>query len=244
MYVDGIGDLVEALRRFDVAGFDRKLLQRINRNQTLADRMFAASQVDPAEFRFPDWWEGYEAQMEEARQRYPGVEIPEPPQIFVPWTMTEIPLLHVQCSFEEMLAAVPVPDDWAPSAIAAEVVIGNMRGLASGMGYSKKRAVWLGFDYASYPGVAPQAIPLRPRKLAGREIFSALTQFPGWLPTWQKTNPSSDFLLSGWRYRDKFGESMVPALSVISNHLRLVGREDNRHYHWQFSPTVRLLQAA
>ena len=50
----------------------------------------------------PSWWRTPDQQLEQARQLWPGRELPEPPKEFTPRTKSEVLLLHVPDTFDSL----------------------------------------------------------------------------------------------------------------------------------------------
>lgn len=146
----------------------------------------------------PDWWRTYKLQIQRASLVWPNRNIPDPPELFVGRTSTEVPVLHV-------------PDD--PSFIWSQI---ETRGFDKrcGIDFGKliinpykqvfDKPVWLAIDVEHGRGKSVGKYRGR-SDLAGIEVLSAMLQFPGWFEHWFVKGAAAP-ILGGYRLPDGRGE--------------------------------------
>ncbi|HYG84065.1 MAG TPA: hypothetical protein VD907_04250 [Verrucomicrobiae bacterium] len=182
----------------------------------------------------PSWYISPKRQLEKAAQLWPAAALPAPPEQFVPLTTSEVLLLHVPDTFENLWCNITPPPGYTKRNGGA----GRKRKLNPAPNIRRhEEPVWLAFDPEHGKGKPPQELWGNPR-LASTEVLSALIQFPDWCLAWG--NSASPPSLSGCRCRrlsvpflgrnDMYGEL------VIEYDYVQIGREKlNNHA----SPSVR-----
>ena len=185
----------------------------------------------------PTWWRTPEQQLECAHQLWPNTVLPEPPKKFIPQTESEVLLLHVPDTFDNLWNLVNAPEGYTKC--RWEGVKSDKRNLR--LAPNKREytePVWLAFDPEHGKGERPDSFWGR-ADIAASEVLSALIQFPDWPLTW--FNGASAPILSGYRLKYDGNWSLVPCLRRwdgvrrLGLHVRWAVR---RGGHWS-SPSVR-----
>ena len=104
-----IGQQVEFQRVLASAGFTDSDIARIIKEPNLASTMYLAIQPK-AVATVPTWWRTPEQQLARARQLWPNAVLPEPPKEFTPRTKSEVLLLHVPDTFDNLWNLVNAPE--------------------------------------------------------------------------------------------------------------------------------------
>ncbi len=181
----------------------------------------------------PSWWRAPGEQLARARQRWPNAVLPQPPVNFEPQTTTEVLLLHVPGSFDDLWVNVVAPTGCAKRRWAG-FGAKYLRFSPNKRVYAKP--VWLGFDPEHGRGRRCSQLWGQPNLAAG-EVLSALTQFPDWSLSWFE-GASAPFL-SGYQYEYKLEWTSVPHIMRVNGFLELTAYiGDSDSYRWA-SPSVR-----
>lgn len=196
----------------------------------------------------PSWWRTPEQQLERARQLWPGRELPEPPEEFLPRTKSEVLLLHVPDTFDSLWDKVVAPqkDGVSYTKHRWDSVKTNMRNLRLAQdenGYTAKveytQPVWLAFDPEHGKGECPDSF-WGQADCAASEVFSALIQFPEWSLAWFAGSSAPN--LMGYQLKYDGNWSHVPCLNRWDDAHRLGLNNEwacRRYNHWS-SPSVRV----
>ena len=185
----------------------------------------------------PTWWRTPEQQLERARRLWPNAVLPEPPKEFTPRTKSEVLLLHVPDTFDNLWNLVNAPDGYTK--YRWDGVKSDKRNLR----LAPKKVefatpVWLAFDPERGKGERPDFF-WGQADCAASEVFSALIQFPEWSLEW--FNSASAPNLSGYHLKYDGNGSPVPCLGRWDGgrRLELDGCwADRRNGYWS-SPSVR-----
>lgn len=130
----------------------------------------------------PGWYVSPERQLERARQLSPAASLPEVPEPFTPQSETEVLLLHVPGSLDELWDNVEAPMGYTKW--RSDYVKSDTRSLRLAPSVpTRSKAVWLGFDPEHGRGQRPDKL-WGQSNLAAGEVLSALIQFPTWCLTW------------------------------------------------------------
>lgn len=166
----------------------------------------------------PSWWRTPEQQLARARQIWPNVVLPDPPAAFMPQTKSEVMLLHVPDSLNNLRNKVGIVAD----------AVRSLKPQTAPNKVEFKEPIWLAFDPEHGSGENPDTF-WHQANLAASEIFSAIIQFPGWssrtfpidygevtidcedLTYRGPDSPSPCF--SGYRFRDWDGQWKVANLT-------------------------------
>ena len=146
----------------------------------------------------PAWWRSPEQQLEKACQLWPNITPPSPPANFIPRTNTEVLLLHVPRSFDELWDAIVAPDGYTVWRWDDSMKDGNHLQLAPNVP-NRTEPVWLAFDPEHGRGGRPESF-WGQSNLAASEVLSAIIQFPNWSLSW--FNGASAPVLGGYQFRD------------------------------------------
>ena len=185
----------------------------------------------------PTWWRTPEQQLERARQLWPNAVLPEPPAEFTPRTKSEVLLLHVPDTFDNLWNLVDAPTGYTK--YRWESVKAHKRNprLAPNK-VEFDRPVWLAFDAEHGKGERPDSF-WGQDNLAASEVLSALIQFPEWPLAW--FNGASAPILTGYQLKYDGNWSNVPYLHRWDDDRQLELLEhwaDDRNGRWS-SPSVR-----
>jgi hypothetical protein len=168
-----------------------------------------------ADWSPPVWWRTPEQQLARARQLWPDAFLPEPPKEFTPRTKSEVLLLHVPDSFDNLWNLVDAPTGYTKYRWAGIMYDERNLRLAPGK-IESMGPVWLAFDPEHGKGERPpfwgQA------DLAASEVFLALIQFPEWPLEWP--NEASSPCLSGYRLKYR-GTWHIPCILLSTNDRQL-----------------------
>lgn len=231
-----IGQQVEFQRVLASAGFTDSDIARIIKEPNLASTMYLAIQPKAVE-TVPSWWRTPEQQLECARQLWPNAVLPEPPKEFTPRTKSEVLLLHVPDTFDNLWNLVNAPEGYTK--YRWEGVKSDKRNLLlapSKVEYTEP--VWLAFDPERGKGERPDSF-WGQADIAASEVFSALIQFPEWSLAW--FNGASAPNISGYQLKYDGNWSLVPYLRRwdYDRQLELLAYwADDRRGRWS-SPSVR-----
>ena len=156
----------------------------------------------------PSWWRSPAQQIVRAFDLWGSIAIPDPPKEFVPQTETEVLLLHVPDTFDNLWAKAPAPQGytkWRSDYVKANKK--TLRLAPNKVEYTEP--VWLAFDPEHGKGKRPDSF-WGQSNLAASEVFSALIQFPEWPLAW--FNGASAPTLSGYQLKYDTDWSDVPCL--------------------------------
>ena len=183
----------------------------------------------------PSWHRTPAQQLARARQLWPDVVLPEPPVDFVPRSKTEVLLLHVPLSFDQLWEAITPPAGY--SKWRSDYVLAGKLRLAPGVP-TRTTAVWLGFDPEHGKGERPDQLWGNP-ELAASEVLSAVIQFPDWPLSW--FNGASAPNLSGFQLEYSGKWLRVPCLIRwgVDRQLELRGSDAGHARGSWSSPVVR-----
>lgn len=185
----------------------------------------------------PTWWPAFEQQLERSHRLWTNTALPEPPKVFRPRTEFEVPLLYVPDTFDNLCNMVDTPEGYAKfhrGAVTANEQ--NLRLAPNKVEYTEP--VWLAFDPEHGKGERPDSF-WGQADIAGKEVLSALIQFPEWVHAW--FNGSSAPNLTGYQLMQDEEWSNVPSLRLSrgGRQLELSSvRADNWSEHFS-SPSVR-----
>jgi hypothetical protein len=130
----------------------------------------------------PTWYTPPEQQLQRAYRLWRRTALPEPPRSFRPRTSTEVLLLHVPYSFDNLWKKVVAPRGYRKSwSHGFKTDSAHLR-RAPRVPY-RANPVWLGFDPEHGKGRLFDSLWGRPN-LAASEVLSALIQFPDWPLAW------------------------------------------------------------
>lgn len=156
----------------------------------------------------PTWWRTPEQQLERARQLWPNAVLPEPPKGFTPRTKSEVLLLHVPDTFDNLWNLVNAPEGYTKcrwEGVKSDKW--NLRLAPNKVEYTEP--VWLAFDPERGEGERPDFFWAQ-ADIAASEVFSALIQFPEWSLAW--FNGASAPNLTGYQLNYDGSWSLVPYL--------------------------------
>lgn len=186
----------------------------------------------------PSWWWTPDRQLARARKLWgSNITLPEPPPDFKPRTATEVLLLHVPQSFDELWEAVVAPSGyttWRWPELKSEKR--HLR-LAPKVP-NRTQPVWLAFDPEHGKGERPDKF-WGQSNLAASEVFSALIQFPDWPLSWFKGASAPN--LTGYQFKYDSDWSRVPFVYRWdgSRRLRLYAHWAGSGNAYWASPSVR-----
>lgn len=156
----------------------------------------------------PSWWRTPEQQLARARQLWPNAVLPEPPKEFTPRTKSEVLLLHVPDTFDNLWNLVDAPTCYTK--YRGEDVKSDKRNLRLAPNKVEfAQPVWLAFDPERGKGERPDSF-WGQADTAASEVFSALIQFPEWSLAW--FNGASAPNLMGYQLKYDGNWSLVPYL--------------------------------
>lgn len=184
----------------------------------------------------PTWWRTPEQQLTRARQLWPHTVLPEPPKGFAPRTKSEVLLLHVPSSFDDLWNEVVAPTGYT-KCMSTDIATSKRYLRFSPKKREYTGPAWIAFDPEHGRGKCPNS-SWGEVNIAASEVFSALIQFPEWPLAW--FNDASAPNLSGYRLKDD-GVPYVPYLTLqradskFKLDMRWAGLWDNA---WS-SPSVR-----
>jgi hypothetical protein len=209
------GELQQFVQDLHTAGITYEDVKLIRANHDLAIKMEAALREAIAgklpqmqNWNPPIWWRTPEQQLERARQLWPNVVLPEPPEEFIPRTKSEVLLLHVPDTFDNLWDKVVTPDGYTK--YRSDSVRSDTRSLCLAPFLSvRTKPVWLAFDPEHGKGDRPDSFWGR-SNLAASEVFSALVQFPDWPLAW--FHGASAPNLAGFQLMHNGNWSGVPCL--------------------------------
>jgi hypothetical protein len=231
-----IGQQVEFQRVLASAGFTDSDIARIIKEPNLASTMYVAIQPK-AVATVPSWYVSPERQLERARQLWPNAVLPEPPKEFTPRTKSEVLLLHVPDTFDNLWNLVNAPEGYTK--YRWDGVKADKRNLRLAPGKAEyTEPVWLAFDPEHGRGERPDSF-WGQADTAASEVFSALIQFPEWSLAW--FNGASAPNLSGYQLKYDGSWSRVPCLDRWDGGRQLelgVGWAGSRGDGWS-SPSLR-----
>lgn len=156
----------------------------------------------------PTWWRSPEQQLARARQLWPNAVLPEPPKEFTPRTKSEVLLLHVPDTFDNLWNLVNAPEGYTKyrwEGVKADKR--NLRLAPNKVEFTEP--IWLAFDPERGKGERPDSF-WGQADTAASEVFSALIQFPEWSLAW--FNGASAPNLSGYQLKYDGNWSHVPYL--------------------------------
>jgi len=235
-YDTTVGQQVEFQRVLASAGFTDSDIARIIKEPNLASTMYVAIQPK-AVATVPSWYVSPEQQLARARQLWPNAVLPEPPKEFTPRTKSEVLLLHVSDTFDNLWNKVNAPEGYTKyrwEGVKSDRA--NLRLAPNKREYTEP--VWLAFDPEHGKGERPDSF-WGQADTAASEVFSALIQFPEWSLAW--FNGASAPNLTGYQLKYDGNWSHVPCLgrSDGGRQLKLGGLwADGRGGRWS-SPSVR-----
>ena len=183
--------------------------------QQIIEGKFASCDPVVSSVNQPSWHRTPAQQLARARQLWPDVVLPEPPVDFVPRSKTEVLLLHVPLSFDQLWEAITPPAGY--SKWRSDYVLAGKLRLAPGVP-TRTTAVWLGFDPEHGKGERPDQLWGNP-ELAASEVLSAVIQFPDWPLSW--FNGASAPNLSGFQLEYSGKWLRVPYLGRWGDFRRL-----------------------
>lgn len=196
LYDTTLGQQTEFLRVLAAAGFKPEDVSRVIRDPQLAEAMYDAirrPQITPPTW----WWRTPEQQLARARQLWPGRELPEPPEQFTPRTTSEVLLLHVPDTFDNLWSMVVAPTGYTKRRLpAVKADRSNLRLAPNKREFTQP--VWLAFDPEHGRGARPNSF-WGQADIAANEVFSALIQFPDWPLAW--FNGASVPNLAGYQFK-------------------------------------------
>ena len=203
-----IGQQVEFQRVLASAGFTDSDIARIIKEPNLASTMYLAIQ-SKAVATVPTWWHTtIGQQFARARQLWPNAVLPEPPKEFTPRTKSEVLLLHVPDTFDNLWNLVDAPTCYTK--YRGEDVKSDKRNLRLAPNKVEfAQPVWLAFDPERGKGERPDSF-WGQADTAASEVFSALIQFPEWSLAW--FNGASAPNLTGYQLKYDGNWSLVPYL--------------------------------
>ncbi len=195
-YDTTVGQQVEFQRVLASAGFTDSDIARVIKEPHLASTMYASIQpkLVPS---MPSWYVSPEQQLARARQLWPNVVLPEPPKEFTPRKKSEVLLLHVPDTFDNLWNLVNAPEGYTKyrwGGVKADKR--NLRLSPNKREYTEP--VWLGFDPEHGRSERPDSF-WGQADTAASEVFSALIQFPEWPLAW--FNGASAPNLSGYQLK-------------------------------------------
>ena len=235
-YDTSVGQQVEFQRVLASAGFTDSDITRIIKEPNLASTMYASIQpkLVPS---MQSWWRTPEQQLARARLLWPNAFLPEPPKEFTPWTKSEVLLLHVPDTFDNLWNLVNGPTGYTKC--RWDSVKSDKRNLRLAPGKVEFAApVWLAFDPEHGKGERPDSF-WDQVDIAASEVFSALIQFPEWSLAW--FNGASTPSLTGYQLKYDGIWSGVPRLCRWDGDRELWLRgcwDGSGHGQWS-SPSVR-----
>ena len=203
--------------------------------QQIIEGKFASCDPVVSSVNQPSWHRTPAQQLARARQLWPDVVLPEPPVDFVPRSKTEVLLLHVPLSFDQLWEAITPPAGY--SKWRSDYVLAGKLRLAPGVP-TRTTAVWLGFDPEHGKGERPDQLWGNP-ELAASEVLSAVIQFPDWPLSW--FNGASAPNLSGFQLEYSGKWLRVPCLIRwgVDRQLELRGSDAGHARGSWSSPVVR-----
>lgn len=235
-YDTTIGQQIEFQRVLASAGFTDVDIARIIKEPSLASAMYAAIQPTVTAVQ-TSWYVAPERQLERARQLWPNAVLPEPPEGFTPRTKSEVLLLHVPDTFDNLWNLVNAPEGYTK--YRWESVKADKRNLRLAPNKVEfTRPVWLAFDPEHGKGERPDSF-WGQADCAASEVFSALIQFPEWSLAWFAGSSAPN--LSGYQLKYDGNWADVPCLYRWDDdrQLKLIDRwADDRDGRWS-SPSVR-----
>ncbi|NCC85876.1 MAG: hypothetical protein EOM03_17420 [Clostridia bacterium] len=235
-YDTTIGQQVEFHRVLASAGFTDSDIARIIKEPNLAATMYASIQPRLVA-NVPSWYVSPEQQLERARQLWPNAVLPESPKEFTPRTKSEVLLLHVPDSFDNLWNLVNAPEGYTKyhwDGVKSDKR--NLRLAPNKVEFTEP--VWLAFDPEHGKGERPDSF-WGQANVAASEVFSALIQFPKWSLAW--FNGASAPNLSGYQLKYDGNWSRVPYLGRWGGDRQLEPRgrwAGLRDGHWS-SPSFR-----
>lgn len=197
------------------------------------ERLVMAAAIDMS------WVVSPSDQFEQARERQPDRVFPEPPKDVVLPNKGSALLLHTpRASFEEHWKAIRAPEGYEK--YCSDFIKFNMVNIRlAPKVVERTEPVWVIFDPEHGRGQRPEELWGNPT-LASSEIFSAVEQFPGWMPMWNRGDASIPYL-SGYRVDLGDGSFGVLTLILWGHNSRLELYCDYSRFsrgHWA-SPSVR-----
>lgn len=173
---------VEFLQALGEAGFSRDDFERVISDPQLAANVHEAIKR-PAKVTPPEWYRDPEQQLRAAYLMWKNdIALPEPPDSFTPATETEVLLLHVQKSFDELWHRVSPPSKWRKE--CWQGILPNEQNLRVAPGKRVyTNALWLAFDPERNKDTPVDKLWGDPG-LAGIEVLSAAVEFPDWVSSW------------------------------------------------------------
>ena len=210
LYDTTLGQQTEFLRVLAAAGFGREDVSRVIRDPRLAEAMVSAIRRPQSSSIYtpPTWWRTPEQQLARARQLWPGRELPAPPEQFTPRTTSEVLLLHVPDTFDNLWSMVVAPTGYTKRRLpAVKADRANLRLAPNKREFTQP--VWLAFDPEHGRGACPVLL-WGQDNLAASEVLSALIQFPDWPLAWFKGASAPN--LAGYQLKRDGGWLCVPYL--------------------------------
>lgn len=193
-------------------------------------------------WRPPTWWRDEVDQLGCARKHWPNIDLPDPPERFIPRSKTGVLLLHVPDTFDSLWSKIRVPRGYdLLRSDSFESGSEALRFTPSKIEFTEP--VWLEYDYAFARGKSPDQLWRNPR-LAASEVLSAVIQFPdypfAWLD-WRRGAPAPN--MSGYQSRAGEEWSHVPFLDFVSgpdeNWLKVFSAPAGSSMDRYSSPSVR-----
>jgi len=228
------GELQQFIQTLHSAGFKREDITRVNLNPVDAQRMYASIKDGQSA---GSWYVSPECQAERAGQLWQDILLPEPPKDFRPATASEVLLLHVPRSFDELWDLIDMPrgcTKWRSKIL--KTVNRSLRFAPNKRVYTQP--VWLAFDPEHGRGRRPDSL-WGQDNLAASEVLSALIQFPKWMLTWDMDGVSAPNM-SGYQFKHEAEWSHVPYLRWEEGYGLELGADpaEKDSAYWA-SPSVR-----
>lgn len=187
-------------------------------------------------WRVPNWWRTAHQQLDRARVLWGNKNLPEPPKAFVPQTPSEVLLLHVPDTFDNLWDMIVPPIGYRKRRFTYDdirVVEGKVR---------FTEPVWLAFDTLHGSGISPMSLSDKSR-LAGDEVLSAMIQFPHYASTWACIGDNS-LLLSAYQVKIADNDwSDIPMIrrNLIAGEIILGSQSSRSRARNNTSPAVRVV---
>ena len=187
------GDLAKIMLKTDLSKVDRSAFR-------------ALLMPTPAAFT---WYVSPGRQLNKARQLWPNAILPEPPKEFTPATASEVLLLHVPDTFDNLWSEVDAPKGYTK--FCQDNIKSDKRNLRLAPNVpNRTEPVWLAFDPEHGKGKRPSYF-WGQADIAASEVFSAMIQFPDWSLSW--FNGASAPNLAGYQIKYDGKWSHVPQLT-------------------------------
>lgn len=184
----------------------------------------------------PAWCSTPQDQIRRARRLWPDVVLPSPPTEFTPKSKSEILLLHVPDTFDNLWDKIEITGGCVKSHWKINTDSERMRLTPGRVEFIEP--VWLAFDPEYGRSTKPNSI-LDRSSLAAGEVLSALIQFPDWCFSW--FDDASAPILSGYQVLHNGAWSHVPFLDWMHDRRKLELYSDGAGDRYRFwaSPIIR-----